>query len=252
MKQKFLTLIILIVLTLFSLNSFINTSNFAKKPQSEKNKITTGFDYKISTQHERTIRKSKLMNANSLKDLIEGYAENWIIDYKFVEISTKLDNFNYTELGYGLKLNNKQKRVLKQAPISSELLIRVVYNTKNDISNTIEENEMNVYFTVLPETPAVNSINYDNLITYFSKELEVLGKPNPMIAYDYNIRFTINKKGKPENLKFIKHTGNEYADEHIKTAIKRMPDWSPARDKNNNLIPQNLELKISSDKINGC
>ena len=150
--------------------------------------------YMVKGKYSRTVAESKLYEANLISDFIEGYPNNWITAYISVDISVLSKGYEVSLGSVNNMLTTEQKNMLLNAGIDSEILINVKYNTKNVVTNLLEESEMNVSLTVVPEIGAEFVGGYKSMINYLKENsnaeiAEIKGDKNMFSS----IGFTINE-----------------------------------------------------------
>ncbi len=76
-------------------------------------------------------------------------------------------------------------------------------------------------------TEAEPVVGYDNLYSYFEKELTYPADLKEKVSGEVDVTFIINRDGKPEQIKFLNSLGPEF-DTEVTRVVTNMPAWKPA------------------------
>lgn len=212
-----------------------------------ENKPEVTLNYFVRGASNRTITKSKLSKAKTLEEIVEHFPSNWIGEYILVETYRITKNSEIKILGKDVTLNKKQRSLFKDTNVGDDVLVRVVYKSKNSLTNT---NETNILLTVVPEVTASfideNNTLKEYLIKKSSKEI-VEWKFKPM--QNATAYFIVNEEGRVAEVNITKSTGVTSVDASIMELLYGMPRWSPAKNTEGKKIKQQFELVIGDD---GC
>jgi hypothetical protein len=223
----------------------IDSSKVSKKAQK------TDLFYAVGGTYSRSIRKSELQNSKMLNDFIEGYPVNWISAYISVEVSANNNGLKTSLWSKNDVLSDEQKKMLAGLEIDAEVVVRVKYNTKNVITDALEENEMNVSLTVIPEIEAVYIGGYENMISYLKEnsrdKITMIGDKGVKPSV---LRFSIDKTGKADNIKIIQKSENIEIDNLLIELIENMPKWNAAKNLKGESVSQQFDFKVG--KMDGC
>ena len=268
MKTKVLVIAVLLIIVSFIAFGFINkketktthvvavnSSNIDVSLDSfgnenKKSVPTKKLNFFVRGARNRTITKSKLIKAKTLDDVIEHFPSNWIGEYVSVEVYRTTKDNETKVLGKNITLNNKQKTLLKNTNIGDDVLVRVVYKSKNSLTNDVHTNETNVKMTVVPEVSASFIGDENSLIEYLTKNRskEILDwKFKPM--QNATAFFIIDVNGNVTDVNITESTGVIPVDVSIIELLYKMPKWSPAKDSNGKNIKQHFEFVIGDS---GC
>ncbi|PHS03633.1 MAG: hypothetical protein COA88_15490 [Kordia sp.] len=207
--------------------------------------------YAVGGAYLRSVTKGKLQKAQVLSHFIEGYPTNWISAYISVEISSRRNGFEANLFSDNNILSNAQKKLLANIDLDTEIVVKVKYNIKNAITHALEESEMNVSLTVIPEVEAEYVGGYEKMITYLkNNSIDKIGIISNMQVQSSVIKFTIGKNGKANNVKLNKTTGNTEIDALLVDLLDNMPKWNPAKNAKGKSVPQQFEFKIGG--MGGC
>ncbi|WP_422089470.1 energy transducer TonB [Tenacibaculum ovolyticum] len=215
-----------------------------------ENKPEVTLNYFVRGAGNRTITKSKLSKAKTLEDIVEHFPSNWIGEYILVETYRITKNSEIKILGKDVTLNKKQRSLFKDTNVGDDVLVRVVYKSKNSLTNSTNTNETNILLTVVPEVSASFISDKNTLKEYLTKNsskeiVEWQFKPmQNATAY-----FIVNEEGKVAEVNITKSTGVTSVDASIMELLYGMPRWSPAKNTEGKKIKQQFELVIGDD---GC
>ncbi len=206
--------------------------------------------YEVRGKYKRPMTKEKLNEARSISDFMDGYPVNWITDYVSVEISATCDGKITKAIGANEVLTIEQKNILNNSVLASEIVINAIYKYKNPVTNTIENSNMYVLMTIVPEIEA-EFVGGSLEMTKYLKE-NVIYKISEEIPKQFNgiVVFTINEDGDITNAKISNKSGNSKIDELLLEAANKMPKWKPAENSKGIKVKQEFEIIIGND--GGC
>jgi len=260
MRSKIIIVSFLIVTIGIASFGFSNKKNTVKNDnivvkldslKVNKNVQKADLLYMVGGTYSRSVTKSKLLNSSVLGDFIRGYPTNWISTYISVEITSDYNGVKTSLLSKSDVLSIEQKIMFTALGVDADVTILVKYNTKNLITNALEESEMNVSLTVIPEIEAEFIGGYDKMIAYLKKNSA--GKIAMISNAQFQssvIKFTIGKSGKAENVMLMKTTGNAEIDTLLIKLIENMSKWNSAKNQKNESVSQQFEFKIGG--MGGC
>ena len=134
----------------------------------------------------------------------------------------------------------------EQKPVQQEKKIvkkptEVPAKPKQEVSPTTTS-EANVY------TEAEPIKGYEDLYTYFDKELKYPAEVTRGVQGDVTVTFLINRSGKPEQIKFLNSLGPEF-DKEVIRVVNNMLEWKPAM-QNGKPVPAKItqSFKFSINK----
>lgn len=275
-KKLILTLVLFIGLTAFSYESFKWTRKSCPKSiqkvsvknniYDKKNDMVKYSDqikwskkitdlpqevrYEVRGKYKRPIIKVKLNEAKTISDFMEGYPVHWVTDYVSVEISANSGGKMTKAIGVNEVLTTEQKNILNNSILATDITINVKYKYKNPVTNAIENSNMYVLMTIVPEIEA-EFIGGSLEITKYLKE-NVIYKITDAIPKQFNgiVIFTVNEYGEITNAKISNTSGDSKIDELLLEAAYKMPKWKPAEDSKGIKVKQDFEIIIG--KGGGC
>lgn len=213
------------------------------------NKLKVALNYFVRGASNRTITKSKLSKAKTLEDIVAHFPSNWIGEYVLVETYRVTKNSEIKILGKDVTLNKKQRGLFKKANTGDDILVRVIYKSKNSLNDT-STNETNILLTVVPEVSASFISDKNTLKEYLTKNSSkeiVEWQFKPM--QNATASFIVNEEGKVAEVNITKSTGVTSVDASIMELLYEMPRWLPAKNTEGEKVKQQFELVIGDD---GC
>lgn len=274
MKFKIVTLGIILIVTTCVGYGFINSKqestrkckNESVNGQSQVSwfrhadtklpSVEAEFWYGIQRRHRKTVTMKKLKNATLIDDLIAYYPSNWIKNYVSVEIISIHHGKEKKAIGPNNVLNSAQKSLLNSTEISSQLIIKVNFEEKNNVTDSIHPGQMQVSMSIVPEKEAEFLGGYEKMINYFKKvgkdKLDLskakkikIGPNNIEVAEPVSISFVVNELGETENIVIEKTSGDTKTDQFLIELIEKMPKWDPARDSKGKKVKQEFEFSVA-------
>lgn len=201
----------------------------------------------IGQPNWRAIKTKQLKKAQLLSDIIDQYPTNWITNYKSVEL---IANGNKTSKGKGIALTQDQQQLLSNLVVNDELHIKIEYEFKNSVTNKLEQNTMNINLIVEPEIPAKPTIDYEAMVNKTKSDfISKMNEMNITWTNGFSLSFIINENGNTEQIQVKTTSGNANIDSVLVELAKDLPNWTPAKDENNQPVKQAAVLTIG---IDGC
>lgn len=207
--------------------------------------------YLVKGKYDRPTTIEILQKAKSINDVIPNYPNSWIQDYSSVEISSTCCN-KKTMIAKSADniLSKEQIALFNSAEVATRIDIEVNYKNKNSVTSTIEDRQMNVSFTVIPEVEAEYIGGYDQMITYLKdKSTNEISASRLNNLDPLSILFTVNEEGNIENVKVDKTSGDNEIDRLSLKFISDMPKWKPAENSKGSSVKQQFEFLLGMD---GC
>ncbi|PCJ65304.1 MAG: hypothetical protein COA58_10625 [Bacteroidetes bacterium] len=205
--------------------------------------VENNFVYTIAGKHGFPITKEKFEDAKSIKDIIDYYPSSWITNYVSVEILVSCKGEELSVIGADDILSKEQKKILSNADIGTDIVINVKHKTSNPITSEVEDHEMNVSMTIIPEKEAEYVEGYDLLVSYLKENSEEYFSQRDFSELDFTrLIFTINKEGMAENIHVERTSGNDEVDAVLVDLIVEMGEWKPAEDAKGSKVEQEFEF----------
>ncbi len=214
------------------------------------NNIVRELNYEVHGTYKRPIKKSQFTDAKLVRDIISGYPTNWISGYVSVEISGICAGKLLKAKGLTEKLTPEQKHILNTIDLESDMIIHVKYMYSDIGKSKLENGDMHVEMTVIPETEAEFVGGHEQLIKYLKQNS--YSKLPAKKQNDFKgaiIKFTINEGGEVINAKCSQKWGDAKTDQLLLDLINHMPNWKPAVNNNGVKVKQDFVFTIGSG---GC
>lgn len=206
--------------------------------------------YEITGTYTRSIKKDKLEKAELIRDIIDGYATNWITDYVSAEILATSNGRLIIVKGKDETLSAEQRSLLNSADLFSHIVVNVKYRNENAATGKIDLREMNVTMMVVPEIEAEFIGGAEKMKQYLKEN--AIAKIDDLTA-EYILQgiiaFTVAEDGTLINTKLIKSTGDPKTDSLLMSTIIKMPKWKPAMNSNGVKVKQDFEFRVGNQ---GC
>ncbi|CAM1351669.1 energy transducer TonB [Tenacibaculum insulae] len=213
--------------------------------QSVKSLTKNNINYFVKGANKKTITKSKLIKAKTLKDIIEHFPTSWISEYVSIDVYRTTAGKEVKASSKNLILTAKQKALFKNANIGDDVLIKIAYKSKNSVTNKLNLNEANIKMKVFPESSARFIGNENSL-----QEFLVKNSDNDLANWQYKpmesaiASFVINEIGTVTAVKIVTSTGVVSLDQSIIALLYKMPNWKPAMNYNGKPVKQQFEFVI--------
>jgi TonB family protein len=207
--------------------------------------------YDVRRKGNKNTTKEILLEASTLSDFINDYPSNWISNYLSVEVSSTQFNEKISATSKDNVLNNDQKVMLKNADYGSDLDIKVIYEKPNPMTGIPEPQEMNISMVILPAIEAQFADGETALVDYFKSKTESEILKLSMDTKPLNVHFTINESGEVENVRLNQSIGVDSIDEIVMDLIEKMPNWTPAKSADGQVVKQQFEFTIALG-MDGC
>lgn len=206
--------------------------------------------YEVHGTYKRSVKKTQFNNAKLIRDVVSGYPSNWISSYVSVEIIGTCAGKVVKALGLNEKLTAEQIQILNTIDLASNLVINVKYMYNDFGRNKLENSEMHVEMTVVPEVEAEFIGGEKQLISYLKlNSYSKLPTKKPNDFKGAVIKFTINEGGYVINVRTTQKWGDAKTDQMLLDLIKNMPKWKPAINTNGVKVKQDFVFSVGAG---GC
>ncbi|MGE0560671.1 MAG: energy transducer TonB [Flavobacteriales bacterium] len=212
--------------------------------------------YGIRAKYRRPVQQETLKKAQLINDVISGYPENWITTYLSVEILATCNGKIMTAKSKNNVLTLEQKNILNAIDLNTDIIIHIKYKYDNPSTNSIENNEINVSMTVIPEVRAEYIIpdteaKYEGERDYIREYLKENISKVPNDIEQCMVDFTINEEGGISNVSISMTSGKLEIDKLLVELVSKMPKWKPAQNSKGVNVKQEFQLTIGNAAI-GC
>ena len=224
-------------LTLFLL--LLMLPGFSKEP-----------NYYVKGTYDRAVKKEVMTEAKLIRDLVPGYAKNWITDIISVELLVTNNGKVMKADGKTEELNMQQKNLFNSVDLFSHIVINVKYRDENAATAKMDIREMHVSLTVIPESEAEFVGGTEKMKKYLKESaINKIDELTEKYMLNAIITFTVNEDGTIANAKISKSTGDPKTDDMLLAAINKMPKWKPAMNSNGVKVKQEFEFRVGNE---GC
>ncbi|CAM1369167.1 conserved protein of unknown function [Tenacibaculum soleae] len=260
MRTKIFISTSLLIITSFIIFSFIDKKDYQKKVALKNcaDVMSTGFSntilkptpirkltYSVRSANNKTTTKGILSKAKTVKEIFEYYPSSWIEEYVLVEITRISNNKEKKELSKNVALTSKQQALLKSAKVGDDMLVRIVYKTKNSVKKGLDTSEIKKRVTIVPDVSARFKGGENDLAVYLRNNSSAETRNWEFTSgQSTKITFTVDEKGETTNIKVTESSGVISVDKSIIQLLEKMPNWLPAKDNRGKHVKQQFKLTI--------
>lgn len=206
--------------------------------------------YSIRSASSRQITQEKILGANTLSDICQGYPSTWISDYISTKIQTTQNGKSLVASGSDEVLSVAQKNILQAVDAGTDIGIYVSYRNRNPVTDVIQENNLHFSITLKLRTEAMFIGGAEKMNQYFSeKSINQIALSEPNTFKGALVSFTVDAEGKVIQAKVTQSSGNAVTDDLLLKAINKMPRWKPATGANGKKVAQQFVFSLGGD---GC
>lgn len=217
---------------------------------ADKLSVEEDLMYNVRGRYKRPITIGDIKKAELISDIIEDFPSNWIDDFVSIGISIVGDRMNKSAMSNNDTLSQEQKSMFNYAEINSDIIINVIYKVKNSVTNHLDNRQMNVSMTVVPEMEATYIGGNKKMINYLKENSKASFTEKDLMRIQQAIfLFTVNEAGTIENILIDKSSGNTKIDDLFVDLLKKMPKWKPAENANGSKVKQKFVFRLGR---NGC
>ncbi len=192
------------------------------------------------------LTKEKLQDAQTLVDLNPYFKPTWVNTYLSVEVMTTQQGKARKATGKSDVLNAKQKDLLLNADIGTEIAVYIQYLPENTLSHN-EPKVIEFAFTPGPEEEASFAGGPEGLQEYLKEK--AINNISDDIFTGYTlavVKFTVNEEGEILAPRLVESSKDEATDQLLVDAIRQMPCWQPAAYSNGLKVKQEYILLVGS------
>jgi len=248
------TLFITVATLLFALSSFAQDGTDIKKWYYGEHDFAPGFsdrlNYEVRGRYRNPVTREKLIHANLMRDFIAGYPSNWVQYYNSTKITATCNGKTMTAAGTNETLTAEQKHILNSADLAADIVVNAGYKTKNAVTNAMEDRNVNITLTVIPEIEAEYVGGRNAVIKYIEENVfHKISEKSRNHFHDGLISFTVDEIGAVTHVKLSASSGDPQTDKLLLDAISNMPKWKPAENSKGIKVSQEFEFSIGNG---GC
>jgi hypothetical protein len=237
-----------------------NEYSFGYEFKKEVKRYNPSISFIVRGKYAKSITQEKLIGASQISDIIPNYPSKWIADYSTVNITVRSDENSLSAINSLDVLSKEQVVLLQNSKVNDGIYINVKYLLFNSITEKLENRDMHVYLTVIPEVEAVYPGGMDKVMSYLkdncneemtkylSKRVDDLLNSSSMDPV-FKIIFSINETGHTVDIQMEESSGNTEIDNALLKLVSQMPKWNPAQNAEGNPVKQQFELLVGS---RGC
>lgn len=212
--------------------------------------ISQDMGYELRARNTRAVTKQNLYEVKLISDIIPGYPVNWVTDYISVEVMANSNGQSIKAKSENDVLTTRQQDILNNVNPGTDIVINILYKSKNSVTDKIETSNMNVLMTVVPEIEAEYMGGKQQLKKYLMENFSnKITETVPVELQEGMVKFTVNEAGEIGNVQIAKSSGDLKTDQLLLEAIHNMPKWKPAE--NSMGIKVKQEFAFSLGKV-GC
>ncbi|MCU0359785.1 MAG: energy transducer TonB [Bacteroidia bacterium] len=209
--------------------------------------------FNVHGKYTRPVDRKTLSSAKTLGDLISGYPSNWISAYSSVEIIGTTAGKTKSYTGSDELLTLEQLLILSSADICSNVVINIKYTYNNGLSGKVENNQIHVTLTLVPDVEAEYLGGTEELNKYIKENaISKIPEATSKKITGAIVKFTINENGEVGDLQMSRTTGDTRTDALLMEALSKMPKWKPAENADGTKVKQDFELSLNDAKSGGC
>lgn len=217
---------------------------------NNNNPSNVPFYYYVGSKYQKTITKSQLNKVELVDDLIVKYPSSWIDEYEKVEIITSKNGYERNAIAPNNILTDEQKSLFNSMLYGDSYSLSVKFWSKNVVTNKLEEREIYINMSVVPEQEAEYIGGYETMISYIKENSSKKISDHGLAMLDpASMQFTINKQGEIEDLFLNQSSGDKNIDAILMNTLKNMPKWKPAEDASGSNVDQTFVFNFGMD---GC
>jgi TonB family protein len=206
--------------------------------------------YEVHPAYTRPIKQEKLKQAKLLRDVVAGYPENWINSYVSTEVSATCNGQVMKATSLSDVLSPEQKKILGMADLATDVIVEVKYNYKEPLTNAMENRDLYVLMTVVPETNAEYVGGYKQMYDYIKMNgIHKISVSSPKKFQKGKVRFAVSEQGEVMNARITESSGDTKTDKLLLETIQSMPEWKPAENPKGVRVMQEFVFSVGNG---GC
>ena len=226
--------------------SILSTGLFTTNVKS----ANQGYYYSVRGSQDNAITQEQLRNAERVEDIISTYPSTWIDEFDSMELITFKNGEKKRSISSSEVFNKEQKELLNSIAIGDAYVLDVKFKSTNAVTKELEDREINLSMSVVPEVKAKYIGGYEKMIGYLEANTNDELTANGFNSTDVStIQFTVNEKGEIKDVSMFRSSGDKEVDKILMTAVSSMPNWRSAEDAEGKKVSQQFFFNIGMD---GC
>ena len=215
----------------------------------------TGFSqdlgYGVRTTYQRSVKKEKLSEAKTMRDINPGYPFSWITDYISTEVLVTCNGKILKSVSANDTLSTEQRSLLNMADMGTDIVVDAKHNYRNSTNSSVEVNNVHFSLTVVPDIEAEYHGGYEQMMQYLKENaIHKISETIDKALLQAIVRFTVNKEGEITNAQISKTSKDEKTDKLLLEVINKMPKWRAAQNSNGLKVKQEFEFSVGN--LFGC
>ena len=187
----------------------------------------------------------KVSNAKNLEEMLPYYPKNWIENYQSTTITIVSAGKSKIAEGKNNILTPAQSSLLSSASIGDQITIQIRYKALNSATNKLQNDVLDLKYTVVADEEAQPTNGADFLKKYF--EIKAFNKMEIASGAPFlgaSVSFVVDETGRIKEASLNKSSGNKKADQLLLETLQRMPSWKPATNRNGKSFSQQFTLTV--------
>lgn len=158
------------------------------------------------------------------------------------ELVTRIGGMRMMTRGVGEQLSDQQKNMLKSMKVGDEFDVRIRFrhNYSPDDNSLVQATTM---VSVLPYESADFTGGLEAFNSYLEQNILSVARKDKSYGLIYNakVSFLVNADGQVSDVKLLSPTTNDKGNELIIKALRKMPNWVPARNARKEKVGQEVK-----------
>ncbi len=209
--------------------------------------------FNVHGKYTRAVHKETLSSAKTVADLISGYPANWISAYSSVELIGTSGGKNTKLTSTDDLLTNEQHLLLSSADLCSDIVINIKYKYNNGLSGKVENNQIHVTLTLIPDVEAEFSGGADEMNAFIKQNaISKIPEATSKKITGAIFKFTVTENGEIANVQVTRSCGDADTDKLLLETLSNMPKWKPAENADGTKVKQDFEFSLNGARSGGC
>ena len=215
-------------------------------------KIFEDFIYDVGPRFS-PIKKETIDKATAIDDFFDEEQMQRIVNLTSTSVILFIDNkqSDIRATGDSFKLNEAQLKLLQSSNYSTNLIVRVDYQTIGEENGKLIDDYSTPHLTIVPQKQASYLFGKDAIKYYLkenSKEARIGVDPDKLKPA--KLFFTVTKKGTIENIHLDSSSNYPVVDKKMIEIISNLPgEWEPAENTKGEKVDQELVVSFG---LMGC